>query len=292
MPGAEQEVQGMRQLPKSFAPETVAAIDAELASLAELHGVSIKLAVESGSRAWGFPSLDSDYDCRFVFLRPLAHYLALTPPRDVIEGPCDGLLDINGWDLPKALRLALKGNAVIAEWATSPIIYGGDARFRESLAGLLDRIGDRHMLARHYFHLALGQARTLGDLSAPLPLKKFFYLIRPLVALRWLETHSSRALPPMHLPTLCAETELDSSFIEALGELTRRKGETREMGAGIPPRPLVDFTAAMLARGLAEERPDEHLSQERAAEANRFFLNALGLDGESPESPAPAKMNR
>ena len=85
------------------------------------HDVHILHAIESGSRGWGFPSPDSDYDVRFIYVHPRDRYLSLRPPRDVIELPVDGAFDINGWDLKKALRLLLKGNAVVLEWVNSPI---------------------------------------------------------------------------------------------------------------------------------------------------------------------------
>jgi len=103
-----------------------------LAAVKEQHqGATVLLAVESGSRAWGFPSPDSDYDCRFIFVRPPENYLRLFALRDVIEFPTDGLVDVNGWDLAKALRLLLRGNAVVIEWLTSPFTYAGDAVFRD-----------------------------------------------------------------------------------------------------------------------------------------------------------------
>jgi predicted nucleotidyltransferase len=106
---------GMRSIPDSFAAEEVTAIDARLDAVVRDEQVAIPLAIESGSRAWGFASPDSDYDCRFLYLRRRRDYLALWPPRDVIETPLDGLLDVNGWDVAKALRLILKGNAVVIE---------------------------------------------------------------------------------------------------------------------------------------------------------------------------------
>ena len=82
------------------------------------ESVRILLAVESGSRAWGFPSPDSDYDVRFLYARPRDWYLSIDARRDVIECPIEDVLDINGWDIRKALHLLLKANPVLA--ACSP----------------------------------------------------------------------------------------------------------------------------------------------------------------------------
>ncbi|MDO9488483.1 MAG: nucleotidyltransferase domain-containing protein, partial [Sphingomonadaceae bacterium] len=88
------------------------------------HDVTILFAAESGSRAWGFPSPDSDYDVRFVYAHRRDWYLSIEPARrDVIEQAIEADLDVSGWDLRKALGLALKPNPVLHEWLMSPIVY-------------------------------------------------------------------------------------------------------------------------------------------------------------------------
>ena len=119
----------------------VAEIRSRLKSLEAQERVTIPLAIESGSTAWGFPSPDSDYDCRFVYVRPLAETFTLFPRRDVIEEPLTEVFDINGWELSKALRLMLAGNAVIVEWLRSNFAYQENGEFRE--AALHPRKRDR-----------------------------------------------------------------------------------------------------------------------------------------------------
>src|ERR1044071_5634208 len=106
----------MRAIPDSFDRSVVAEVDRRLREVEESHGVRIPWAIESGSRAWGFPSPDSDYDCRFLFVRAHAQYLSPWLSRDVIETPLDKIYDVNGWDVRKALQLLVKGNAVVIEW--------------------------------------------------------------------------------------------------------------------------------------------------------------------------------
>lgn len=65
------------------------------------ESVRLLMAVESGSRAWGFPSPDSDYDVRFIYVRPRDWYLSLVPGRDVIEHAIVDEIDLNGWDVRK-----------------------------------------------------------------------------------------------------------------------------------------------------------------------------------------------
>src|SRR5690349_6432057 len=153
----------MRHLPEDFDPAAVAAIDHRLDAVAVEHEVAIPWAIESGSRAWGFPSPDSDYDCRFVFVRPVRAYLDPWPPRDVIETPLEGVLDTNGWDLRKAVQLAVAGNATVGEWLRSPWVYRGEPAFAADLLGLVDDVIDPVLLRRHYLHVGLAQWGAAGD---------------------------------------------------------------------------------------------------------------------------------
>ena len=102
-----------------------AAINQALDHVEADDDVAILLAVESASRAWGFPSSDSDYDVRFVYVRPPDWYLSidLEARRDVIEYPLKDNIDLSGWDLRKALRLFRKSNPPLLEWLQCPIVY-------------------------------------------------------------------------------------------------------------------------------------------------------------------------
>jgi uncharacterized protein len=228
----------VRTLGDDFDSAIVATIDASLRSVTEDHAATVLLAVESGSRAWGFPSPDSDYDCRFIYVRRADDYLALFPPRDVIELPPDAVLDVNGWDLAKALRLMLKGNAVVIEWLTSPFMYAGDARFLEEMIDLARNAAQPAAVARHYLHLGERQRRTYFADTHAIPLKKMVYALRPAVALRWLRLHSGAAVAPMHFPTLVAESELPSEVVAIINDLLARKAVTRELGVGALPAPI------------------------------------------------------
>lgn len=168
----------VRAISPSLDPRVVAEIDARLSAVAVEHDVRIHWTIESGSRAWGFPSPDSDDDCRFIFVRSPDRYLSLWPERDVIETPLDAVFDVNGWDLAKTVRLIAKGNATAIEWLRSPIIYSGDPDFRDRLLTLALAVAERASVGRHYRYVALQQRS-----SAP-SLKRFFYVLRPAAALR------------------------------------------------------------------------------------------------------------
>ena len=121
-------------------PAIRARIDDILSGIETREGVRLLFAIESGSRAWGFPSPDSDYDVRFVYVRSVDWYLSLELGRDVIELPVDAGMDVNGWDIRKALGLLLKPNPVLLEWLDSPIRYRWDAQACDALSALAGKV--------------------------------------------------------------------------------------------------------------------------------------------------------
>ncbi|WP_246156199.1 nucleotidyltransferase domain-containing protein [Thiohalocapsa marina] len=185
--------------PDPIAPERRAEIAAQLAAIEDAHGVRILYACESGSRGWGFASPDSDYDVRFLYVHPLAWYLRVHPQRDVIEQPIDGDLDINGWELRKALALLGKGNATLVEWLDSPIIYRADPHFLTAMREAARELHRPERSFHHYVHMARGNDReflTRGQVR----LKKYLYVLRPLLATLWIE--QGRGPAPMRFETL------------------------------------------------------------------------------------------
>ncbi len=262
----------LRTLPASFDPATVAAIDERLTDVCATHDVAIPLAIESGSRAWGFPSPDSDYDCRFVYVRPVDQHLSPWPRRDVIETPLEGDLDVNGWELGKAIKLLLKGNAVIIEWLRSPYVYRGEAWFRDEFLAFAGRFADRDLIGRHYLHLGERQRRVYFGDGAAVPQKKIFYALRPAATLRWLRMHPEAPLAPMHFPTLMAECDPPQDVAALIADLMARKARTRELGAEPLPPAIAAFIDGEfeIARPVFERR-DATLSPEARQAADRFY---------------------
>lgn len=183
-------------------PAIVEKIQERLDGVRREQRVVIPLAVESGSRAWGFPSPDSDYDCRFIYLRRSDDYLSPWRKRDVIETPLDEIFDVNGWDLGKALRLLLKGNAVVIEWLMSPIDCHREPCFSDELLALARDVVDRDRLVYHYLHLGERQRRTYFADLTNVKRKKLFYALRPALVLRWLRQNTDARIAPMNFITL------------------------------------------------------------------------------------------
>ena len=263
-----------RTLPQNFDPVIVAGIDARLAAAELDEQVRIPIAIESGSRAWGFPSPDSDYDCRFVFVRRLDDYRSLWRPRDVIETPLDAIYDVNGWDLGKFIKLMVKGNAVAIEWLMSPIRYRFDQYVADRLLDLARAVTDRSAIRRHYYSLAKTQWLRLDRDGSDVPLKKIFYVLRPVAAMAWLDRHPDEAVAPMAFASLLDAIELSRGVRGEIDALLERKLSTAELGRGVVPsaiRTLIDSAI----RADAPIAPDPVSTENRRRAADRVFLDLL-----------------
>lgn len=171
----------------------------KLKAIEHQFDVRILYACESGSRAWGFASPDSDYDVRFIYVHKMDHYLSIDEQRDVIELPINDALDINGWELRKALRLFRKSNAPLYEWLQSPIVYAADLTFVGELKTMMCSNFSARAGMHHYLSMARGVYEN--ELSGEMvKLKRYFYALRPVLAARWIADQKS--VPPMDFRSL------------------------------------------------------------------------------------------
>ncbi|MGL4238256.1 nucleotidyltransferase domain-containing protein [Tabrizicola sp.] len=253
--------------------EVRGAILDKLAEIERDHDVRILFAVESGSRAWGFPSPDSDYDVRFVYANRRDWYLTLNPGRDVIELPISAELDINGWDLRKALNLLLKPNPVMLEWLSSPIRYGWSDGACAALIDLARRITHQTACRFHYLSLGEGQWQKHVGEADEVNFKKYFYILRPALALRWLRFHPSR-LPPMNLQDLVAGLDLDPATTGRIGELLEAKSQAKEIGTGAR---IAEIDRLILSEfAMAKEAPPESDRDDHRGAADTLFRHLVG----------------
>lgn len=167
------------------------------------HNVTIIFACESGSRAWGFPSADSDYDVHFVYAHTLQWYLSIAPRRDVIEIPGGPILDMNGWDVRKTLQLLRKSNISILEWLSSPIRY----RCKEDLLRIIVDVVSlgfrKRTSARHYLSMAKSNIQKTRD--DRVRMKTYLYAVRPLLCCRWVLDRDAQ--PPMRFRDLVSQSQ-------------------------------------------------------------------------------------
>ena len=201
-------------------------IQKKLPEIEAEHNVKILYAAESGSRAWGFESMDSDYDVRFIYAHNKNWYLNILPKKDVIEYPIKDEFDYSGWDLRKTLFLMNKSNPVLFEWLKSPIVYYKD----QFSYNILEQISKHYFSPissiYHYLHMASGNYRQylLGD---EVKSKKYFYVLRPIMACMWIENYKES--PPMEFEKLLTQIN-EKELLEKINELLLRKKSGIEMG--------------------------------------------------------------
>lgn len=205
---------------------TLETIKEKLAEIEMRENVRILHCVESGSRAWGFPSPDSDYDVRFIYVRPKEFYLKLEKTRDVIEWQLDDTLDINGWDLQKMLRLLRGSNPTVFEWKNSPIVYKTTDSWGK-IARVIDDCFNTKAGMYHYLNMAKTNYRDYlkGD---AVRLKKYFYVLRPLLVCEYIR--ENRMSPPMLFNDLLHY--LSGDVKEEVLKLIELKSVTSELGEG------------------------------------------------------------
>jgi predicted nucleotidyltransferase len=256
-------------IPPKIKKEIVTRLD----EVEAVEGVRILLAVESGSRAWGFPSADSDYDVRFIYIRPRDWYLSidLEHHKDVIERPILDEIDLSGWDARKALKLFRKSNPPLMEWLQSPIIYRENSKLANQLRRLLVTDYSPRSSLHHYWHMAQGNFREYlrGDAVWR---KKYFYVLRPLLAILWIENGYGPV--PMAFADLVESTVTDKTLRLAINELIaiKKSGGESERGPKIPA--ISEFIEAQVER--LENLPVDQIPENKpTADLSELFRTTL-----------------
>ena len=171
----------------------------ELKELEKKENIKILFAVESGSRAWGFESKDSDYDVRFVYVRPLEWYMSISKRKNTLEVMINEDLDFAGWDLNKAVELLAKSNPPLGEWLNSSIVYTEKDNIIAEFDKLFDKYLRENALVYHYLSMASKDIETLRE-KREIKLKKYFYMLRSLLASKWVMLYHEK--PPILLSEL------------------------------------------------------------------------------------------
>lgn len=247
-------------------------ISEKLDEIEKKEGVRILHAVESGSRAWGFASPDSDYDVRFVYARSEEDYLRIDEPRDVIEWQLDEVLDINGWDLKKALKQFARGNATLFEWSGSPIVYRTTEDWNRIREAARQYFSEKSAVY-HYYGTANStlQEYLSGDMVR---YKKYFYAIRPLLAAQYIEKYHEA--PPVLFDELL-KLELPQNLRAAIDELLEIKKITTEKEENPQIAVIREFIESETARqkDIADKLADDH-NKDRTA-LDQVFRSVISL---------------
>lgn len=233
--------------------------------------VRIIYACESGSRAWGFPSSDSDYDVRFLYLHPLTWYLSIGKRRDVIEYPIDDALDINGWDLQKALKLFRKSNPPLMEWLGSPIVYLEEYTIAAQMRALAQEYNSPISSSYHYLQMARGNYRDYmkGEIVW---LKKYLYVLRPILAVQWIE--AGYGVVPTEFEVLVDRLIMEPKLKRAIGSLIAAKRAGQELDRGPRIDPISDFIDHEMER-FENRKFNYDKPPDPTEKLDELFVNAL-----------------
>ena len=202
-------------------------IKSKLKEIEAKENIKILHCIESGSRAWGFASPDSDYDVRFIYIRPREFYLRLDKTRDVIEWQLDDTLDINGWDISKALSLLYKSNPTLFEWNSSPIVYKTTDEWK-SVATIVNKYFVAKSGLYHYLSTAKRNYREYLK-GETVRFKRYFYVLRPLLACKWI---LDKGTPPPMLFSELMDQYLDESIMSDVLTLLDLKINSPEIAEG------------------------------------------------------------
>lgn len=242
----------------------------KLQEIEKEYNVTILLAVESGSRAWGFASPDSDFDVRFIYKRPKNEYLKLNTDRDVIELPVDDTWDVNGWNLDKTLKLLFKSNPTLFEWINSPLCYY-KTDFTDKIKPVLNEYFSVKNTVYHYLNTARNNMKIYlsGEKIHP---KKYFYALRPVLACLWVLEHQT---PPPVLFSELTKTMLPDNLLPSLDYLLDIKMNNPEKAEIAPVRDIDEF----LRQHIEEIDKAMESLQRREYKSwdllNEFFINEI-----------------
>ncbi|MCO6512746.1 MAG: nucleotidyltransferase domain-containing protein [Aridibacter famidurans] len=242
-------------------------IQSSLDEIERTEGVRILFACESGSRAWGFESTDSDYDVRFIYVRPRDWYLSIEEGRDVIELPIDDVLDVSGWDLKKALVLMRKSNPPLLEWLRSPIVYRQDESATAKLRAMADKCYSPVSCFHHYLSMARGNFRDYLERDE-IKLKKYFYVLRPVLACNWIEREIGPV--PMEFEAMLNEIIPSGDLKNDIDDLLEKKMSAGELDRGPRIDSIHEFLASEIHR-LSEKEPPKSGKDELTGDLNELF---------------------
>jgi len=197
-----------------------------LAQLEKDKEIKILFACETGSRAWGFASPDSDYDVRFIYKQPLEWYLKLGTPKDTIEFFLENNeLDLSGWELKKSLQLLWKSNAAILERIQSPVTYILDENFQKGILDLAQQSYSKVACMFHYLSLAKKMFEEVNEQES-FKFKTFFYALRSSLACQWILEKETYV--PIEFKIMLEELEFSESLKQRIKELIDLKSTKTE----------------------------------------------------------------
>jgi len=243
-----------------------------LSDLEKEKGIEILLACETGSRAWGFPSPDSDFDVRIIYKHDKDWYLSLTEEKDTIEYFLENNeIDISGWDLRKSLRLLAKSNPPLLERIQSPIIYKVDKEFLTGINSVAQKTYSRIATIHHYLSMAKKAFEEVTN-TEEYKLKSFFYALRASVACLWIL--EKEEIPPIEFGKMLNRLDFPANLKTRIGELIEIKSTISETYRHQGETVLIEFMKACIQRSENESQTLP-ASKGKMTDLNDFFLKIL-----------------
>lgn len=239
------------------------------------HDIKILYALESGSRAWGFESLDSDYDVRFIYCQKKDWYLSILPKRDVIEYPIVDLFDYSGWDLKKSFFLMNKSNPVLFEWLKSPIVYYKEQPFFDIFKSCAEQYFSPISSIYHYLHMADRNYREHLQ-NEYIKIKKYFYVLRPVLSCMWIEQFNES--PPIEFDKLL-KLKLDPDLTNEISILLEKKRSGIELGLEPKIKIINDFLDAQFKHFADNTAKYHSITKPDIEYLNQKFIEIINIYG-------------
>lgn len=221
-------------------------IKEKLKEIEQSYHIKVLYACETGSRAWGFPSPDSDYDVRMIYRHDIDWYLSLSDKKDTIEFMSeDGELDVTGWDIKKCLKLMWKSNGALLERVQSPIVYHEEG----NSASLLKEYSEKCFVPIATMHHYLGMAKnSFSEVEGKeeVKLKKLFYALRATLACKWIAEKDT--VPPIVFMTMVNELSFDQAVKDKIVSLIAFKSKKTEQYIHPAENELNDFISEELEK--------------------------------------------
>lgn len=256
--------------------EIVNSIKTKLCEIEKKENIKIIYACESGSRAWGFASPDSDYDVRFIYIRPVEFYLKLENTRDTLECELNEVYDITGWDLKKFLWLLNKSNPSIFEWAQSPIVYKQTKEWSEILK-IIDNHYSKSKALYHYNSITKNNLGRYFDGKEEVKYKPYLYNLRQCLACEWI---MNRQTPPPIEFSVLAENYLPETLKSSVDKLIELKKSMSEKDKGNHIAEIDEYIQSVVAKVDKFLETPEEKQKSDWNELNRVFLRLIQLQVE------------
>lgn len=247
-------------------------ITQELSRLENEFNFKIIYAVESGSRAWGFASKDSDWDVRFIYLHDLNWYLSIDDRKDSFEEILPNDIDLSGWEFRKTLKLFKKSNPQLLEWLQSPIVYNEQSSIIEKLRELVFEYFNPKACLYHYLHMAEGNFREYLQ-RENVRVKKYFYVLRPILACQWIENENT--MPPIEFRKLVDSQLKVSELKNEIENLLIRKINGEELNTEPKIKVINDYLIEKLNYYNNFSKQISEKKQIDTSKLNELFRTAL-----------------